>query len=95
MSKQRDHVAQTKVLSLNDYRDKTFFGLYQNHSLHNISVDSCLFSGAHSCTLHKCVCVCVFGGYWVKFQLALRLSYVKVFGMYFNQTVHSVIGMQQ
>ena len=74
MSKQKDSVAQTKVPYLNGYRDKTFFSLYQNHILLNISVDICWFSSARSCMLHKCMCVCVcvwvFGGYWVKLQLA-------------------------
>ena len=69
MSKQTDHVAQTKVLSLNDCRDKTFFSLYQNHALRSISVDSCLFSSACSCTLHRCVCVCVCV-WWVLSQIA-------------------------
>ena len=59
MSKLKDCVAQSEVLSLSDYRDKAFFSLYQNHTLLSISVDSCLFSSAHSCMLHKCVCVCV------------------------------------
>jgi hypothetical protein len=59
VSKLKDCVAQSEVLSLSDYRDKAFFSLYQNHTLLSISVDSCLFSSAHSCMLHKCVCVCV------------------------------------